>query len=765
MKRFHCGLLPALPFILLLSLAAGIGLSTFAEAARGTPFVHAHVYGTWWFRMAWTAVFAASVSLFACRTARKGCARRNRGRTCPDFAELRRASRKGRYFPLLLHLGFGMIFVGALATAFTGRKGMLHLREGLPAAEYVDERKQAVRLPFVIQLESFRIEYYPGTDTPADYVSRISCRHADGGVFACPTVSMNHVFSEQGYRFYQTSYDEDLRGSWLSVNYDPWGTAGTYAGFCLSVVGGLAVLCSRGGGFRRLLRHPLMRKGGLLLLILLFGGRQQARPALPVVKRAQADSLASRLVTYNGRVAPFDTPARDFVRKIYGRSSFRGLTPEQVAVSWMLYPEEWNRVPVILIKDAELRAALGLGEGMPRQHGRSRHVSLADLFDGTRYKLQPLWERERLAATREPGGGRSRLARAIQETDEKVGLILMLREGTLFRPLPPGVPRPSAWKIKAELLYNRVPFSKILFMVNLTLGFAAFGLLVFRMLSGRATSASSRRKGGTTWGNFREKRGASREKNRTPAVGEEKGAGRWMWSAALWLVTLFHAAGYALRGCVRGGLPLTDGYETMQFVALAILLTSCLLQRRFPSARASGFLLSGFALLVSALGEMNPQITPLMPVLASPWLSWHVSLIMISYGLFAFTFLNGVVALCIAWKRGTGSPVARGQIGRLTLLSRLLSYPATFLLGTGIVLGAAWANVSWGSYWSWDPKEAWALVSFIVYGISFHRRSLPFLRDPRLFHGYMVLAFGVVLMTYFGVNCLLGGMHSYANPQ
>ena len=161
---------------------------------------------------------------------------------------------------------------------------------------------------------------------------------------------------------------------------------------------------------------------------------------------------------------------------------------------------------------------------------------------------------------------------------------------------------------------------------------------------------------------------------------------------------------------------------------------------------------------------MNPQITPLMPVLASPWLSWHVSLIMISYGLFAFTFLNGILALCLIGKqKNTASPVTGEQIEQLTLLSRLLLYPGTFLLGIGIVLGAVWANVSWGSYWSWDPKEVWALAAFIIYGISFHRNSLPFFQRPWVFHGYMVFAFAVVLMTYFGVNYLLGGMHSYAN--
>ena len=507
-------IMKSVPFILLFWAAAGIGISTFVEDAHGTPFIQTYVYGTWWFKLLWTAVVVTSAALFVRRKMWKN-------------------------FPLLvLHLSFGVIFAGALTTAFTGHKGILHLRKDQPTGEYVNERKQVARLPFMMRLDSFRIAYYPGTEAPADYVSQISCQHIDGDIFARPIVSMNRIFSAQGYRFYQSSYDEDLEGSWLSVNYDPWGTGITYAGFCLMGLGCLLLLCARDGGFRRLLRHPLIRKGGLFLIALFGGCQLKADPALPVVKRVQADSLAIQQVVYNDRVAPFNTLARDFIQKIYGRPSFHGITPEQVVSSWMLYPEEWNRTPIIRIKNQELRTALGLKE---------EYASLNHLFDGTQYKLQPLWQREQ--------GNRSKLAQAIQETDEKVGLILMLRQGTLVRPLPPDVPHLSTQKVNAELWYNRIPFSKILFMVNLTLGFAAFGLFMFRMLTGRKEKAVSRR----------------------------------VWGTALCLTTLFHATGYALRGYIRGGFPLSNGYETMQFVALAVLLTACLLQRRFPAFRFPAF--------------------------------------------------------------------------------------------------------------------------------------------------------------------------------
>ena len=175
------------------------------------------------------------------------------------------------------------------------------------------------------------------------------------------------------------------------------------------------------------------------------------------------------------------------------------------------------------------------------------------------------------------------------------------------------------------------------------------------------------------------------------------------------------------------------------------------MSRRFRPAIPFGFLLSGFALLVSYLGQMNPQITPLMPVLVSPWLSLHVSVIMMSYALFAFILLNGVWALCVP-----------REAERLMTYSRLMLYPALFLLTAGIFIGAVWANVSWGRYWGWDPKEVWALITMLVYALPLHAASLPWFRKPRFFHIYTIAAFLSVLITYFGVNFFLGGMHSYA---
>lgn len=691
MKR----LLSVLYATLVLLLAA----ATFVEQARGTEFVERHIYHTAWFCCLWGALAVAAAAVL-----------------------IRPALR--RRFPMLLfHGSFLLILAGAMITFGTGRRGQVHLRPGIGVAAFVDrDTGQEVSLPFVVRLDSFRVEYYPGTEAAADYVSYLSLA-LPGGPLTERRVSMNRILRVQGYRFYQSSFDPDGEGSWLGVNHDPWGTPVTCAGYALLGLSMLAVLCSRRAGFRRLLAHPLLRRGGLFCLLLWagLGGNGQAREVggglLPVLNRQQADSLARCQVVYADRVAPLNTLARDFVQKLYGRPAYKGLSAEQVLGGWLLYPEAWSREPMIEVKDARLRRLLGL---------ETPYARLSDLFDGAHYRLRDYWQGGRVTDTR--------LSKAVLEVDEKVGLLLMLRDGLLLRPLPDdGSVEPlSACRVEAELLYNRLPFVRVLFMANL-----AAGLLSFLLLLGRV-------------------------------VGDGR-SGRWargVWRGLEWVLLLaasFHLCGYVLRWYVGGRVPLSNGYETMLFMALCILVLACLLVRRFPFVLPFGFLLSGCALLVAHIGQLNPQITPLMPVLVSPWLSAHVSFIMMAYALLSFLVLNGVLALFLLWRRrrGGGSGVD-GRVEQLTLLSRLLLYPAVFLLGAGIFLGAVWANVSWGRYWAWDPKEVWALVTFMVYGVAFHGGCLPVFRRPGFFHAWMVLAFLAVLMTYFGVNYFLGGMHSYA---
>ena len=365
---------------------------------------------------------------------------------------------------------------------------------------------------------------------------------------------------------------------------------------------------------------------------------------------------------------------------------------------------------------------------------------MVDLFEFdkmTTYRLKPYIRDFSAPTDIKP----SPLQKAAIETDEKVALVMMLQNGTLIRPLPTdGSVEPlSKEKLQAELLYNRIPFTKILFMFNLTMGIVF--ILVDKLTRYKLTRIDSVDKiqvGKLT------RNGAARSLSTRQLVN--------LSTKLLLLVALtFHLTGYLLRWYIGGRIPLSNGYETMQFLALCIMAFALFMSRRFRPALGFGFLLSGFTLLVAYLGQMNPQITPLMPVLVSPWLSLHVSVIMMAYALFAFILLNGVWALCLP-----------REAEQLMTYSRLLLYPAVFLLTAGIFIGAVWANVSWGRYWGWDPKEVWALITMLIYALPLHAASLPWFKRPKFFHIYLILAFLAVLITYFGVNFFLGGMHSYA---
>lgn len=697
----------ALIYALLILIMAA---ATFIESAYGSSFVSQWIYGSVWFCALWGALAViGGIWLF-----RHGISRR-------------------RIPMLLLHVALLCILCGAFITWLCGTRGHIHLRQGEPLSQYVrTEDNRLMSLPFTLTLDSFQIKHYPGTEAPMDYLSHLTVTEAETGKHTC-IVSMNCILSQGGYRFYQSSFDEDKQGTWLSVNHDPVGIAVTYTGYALLVLSMLWLLLHPHGGFRRLLRHPLWRSGGLLLLLLFATPAFSQKRIKAVWPLEQADSAASIQVIYNDRVAPFNTLARDFSLKLTGKTSYKGLTPEQLIGSWLLFPEAWKHEPMILVKSEALRHRLGI-------KGEGKYVRYTDFFDGETYLLAQLWQEAnqdtQLSSRRTP------LMKAVMEADEKVALITMLQRGELIRPLPSdGSVKPlSPSKVSAELLYNRIPFSKILFMCNLTLGLLTFIYMGYSLLRLREKVSS--------W-------------HRRLLVGS-----RLLLLGAL----LFHTAGLALRCYISGRLPLGNGSETMLFMTWCILVVAWFLRRRFTLVVPFGFMLSGFTLLVAWLGENNPQITPLMPVLLSPWLSLHVSLIMMSYALFAFMALNGLMAVwlyiatrqtrCLTpdvWQQHYGI-----KLERLALISRLFLYPAVFFLGIGIFVGAVWANVSWGRYWAWDPKEVWALITLLVYAAAFHTVSLPRFHRPLFFHIYMIAAFLTVLMTYFGVNFFLGGMHSYA---
>ncbi|MBR0394496.1 MAG: cytochrome c biogenesis protein CcsA [Alistipes sp.] len=669
----------------------------------------------------------------------------------------------------LFHLSLGIILTGALTTHLLAKQGQLHLRRGeAPIKQFILDSGTPSRLPFRIALCDFRMEYYPGTLAPMDYVSTLTI--TDDGETFVGKVSMNNILSYRSYRLYQSGYDPDGEGATLSVSYDPYGIAATYIGYALLLLSMLLFLLQPKSRFRALWSSSKRHVAIALLLICTSTATlsaKEAESAPSSVTAAIAEEFGNLHIYYHDRICPMQTLARDFTIKLYGKDSYKGLSAEQILCGWLFFPSEWESEPMLKIKGTDIVQLLGI-EG--------KYASIADFVSAENgYKLTP--------ALHNPNGKYNKAN--IAAANEKFNLVNMLCTGSLLRiypyysnednvsinwyspidTLPQGISEeeslfirqslilvaqnimqgkedeartlltqigryqlnrmgehaPSTTRFKAEKLYNATSWSRPLAMLCMTLGILAFILLIRRR---RATKVN---------------------------------IGLALVMLLVWLYLTLHIA---LRWYISRHVPLSNGFETMQFMAWCSLLVAQLAQRRFHMAQSFGLLICGFALLVAMMGEANPRITQLMPVLQSPLLSIHVMVIMIAYSLFAFMMLNGVMAITL--RLSHTSVEAEGEIAELHRTSRLMLYPALFLLTAGIFIGAVWANISWGRYWGWDPKEVWALITMLIYAFALHSDSIKVLRRPMVFHIFCILAFLSVLITYFGVNFFLGGMHSYA---
>lgn len=749
--------------------------ATFIEKSRGTDFVHTAVYGSWWFTALWALLAVAAVVYIVRRRVR-------------------------RLSTLALHLALLLILAGALLTHVSAWRGRVHLRSGLAVDTYYKlDRKGNVseeKLPFTMRLDTFIVSYHEGTQAEADYTSRFTVSGEGREVQA--EVSMNKIYEHGSLRFYQASYDRDLLGSVLAVNCDPWGIPVTYAGYALLFAALVWMLFDPKGRFRRLLRSPLLQKGTLCaVLFVCFSVNAKALNALP---RETADKFGRLFMVYNGRVCPVQTFAVDFTKKLTGASSYNGMTAEQVLTGFIFYGDEWSAEPLVKVKRGALRDALqlparctvntffnplmggyilgpyvreyyqGQTDKLHRQAAEmdDRLMMLMQLRRGGLLKVFPVtrggmtqWysPTDNIADTLVGDAERAYIANVFSLLNEEVhagrtaNVDQILGKMLAYQEKNAGSSLPSDAQVKAERALNAVPFATILFMVNLALG------IIFIIL----LTAPPTLKGSPTYPPQGEEMVTKAVKNTNfkanftfLPLGRVGGAALSLLSFIALTLCL------ALRWVASGRVPMGNGYETMLLLAWLVMLVALAVVRRFRIALPFGLLLSGFFLLVSHISSMDPQISHLMPVLNSPLLSLHVSVIMAAFALLSLTFLCAVTALLLRLFRGRNATGLADQTGRLALLSRLMLYPALALLGIGIFVGAIWANVSWGAYWNWDAKEVWGLITLMVYAVAAHDASLPFLRRPLGYHAFMALAFLTIVMTYFGVNYYLGGMHSYA---
>ncbi len=628
---------------------------------------------------------------------------------------------------LCLHLALLLVVAGALATSFSARKGMLHLRVGDLSSAYSDSKSGESPLPFSLRLDDFAVHYYPGTETPSDYSSRVSVISGKGAVVKEATISMNRILSYKGYRFYQTSYDEDSLGSTFTVARDPWGIGLVYSGYALFLLSFL-IFFFTDRKFKSLSRKVTGIAASLALF--LFAGTANAEaagtPAAKTVPKEVAEEFGKLYVSYHGRVCPLQSVAKDFKTKLYGISDVQGLSDEQVLTGWMFYPSSWREVP-----QKQRRA---------KTDAEAREDAIRALLGGDLLKIYPV------ADTLGRVGWYSQNDRLpeslsyeewlfIRKGMDYVGELLVkgdyeavettLEKIRKFQTQQAGDCLPSNAKLQAERLYNSFPplfpVAGIFLLVGLVLAMWCISYFI------KGVEINVR--------------------VRLSAL---------VLDAVMWV---FLSLMLALLWIAGGHVPLSNGAETMMAIAWTVLLAGLAFGRKFNLLPPYALIVSSLALMVAAMGQSNPAVTLLMPVLSSPLLSIHVSLMMLSYAILALIMINSASALGVyAVSKGKKMDV----VSRLADVSMLRLYFGVFFLAAGIITGSVWANVSWGCYWNWDPKETWALITLLIYAVAVHRTDIKPLRNPVVFHIFLLLAFVSVLFTYFGVNYLLGGMHSYA---
>ncbi len=659
-----------------------------------------------------------------------------------------------------------------------------------------------VRLPFAIKLVDFQLERYPGSMSPSSYASEVVVIDPEKNVKMPYRIYMNHVLDYRGYRFFQSSYDMDEKGSVLSVNHDP-GTLPTYIGYLMLAIGMFGSMLAYSSRFQYLMRRArdmqkLAEKCAPILAALVLtatlASPSYAKDAdkgikkydLPVIQEEHAEKFGELLVQDNGgRIEPIDTMARKVLRKVCRSEERFGLDADQIFLGMIVRPEQWQKAPMIKISLPGINKILGIDPKL-------KYATFDDFFDFSKkdsYKLGKLVEE----INRKRPAERSTLDKEILKVDERVNVMYMTFTGSLLRIFPNPKDKTGRWyapleaikhfdkksgqfvqailasyfsnvdsaleggdwekadksldvikeyqqfygasiipergRIKAELLMNKThPFQRLI-PLYLGVGFILLILSIYHIIKPKFTL-------------------------------------KWpvRISMALLILGFFvHTIGLALRWYISGHAPWSNGYESMLYIAWATLLAGFIFSKRSPITLAATGILAGLILFVAHLNWLDPEITNLVPVLKSYWLMIHVSLITASYG---FLGLGALLAFITLWlyiiKHGENRADIEYSIRELTHINEMSLIFGLALLTVGNFMGGVWANESWGRYWGWDPKETWALVTILVYAVVLHLRFVKSFRGVFAFNIASLLAFGSVIMTYFGVNYYLSGMHSYA---
>ncbi|MDD2789578.1 MAG: cytochrome c biogenesis protein CcsA [Sulfurimonas sp.] len=661
---------------------------------------------------------------------------------------------------------------------------------------------QTLQLPFAIKLLDFQLDRYPGSMSPASYASEVILLDKEENLEMPYRIFMNNILEHRGYRFFQASYDQDEQGTVLSVNNDP-GTLPSYIGYFLLALGMFWSLFSRDNRFSKLAQKAKKASKGeaasLIAVIALLASfspsyAEDLDPSLETIlsfDRAHAEKFGQLIVQDSGgRMKPLDTLATEILAKVHRSSSLDvgnyKLSADQVILGMMVRPDIYRDIKVIRTKDEAINKLIGA-------KADATYASFSQFFEDPEnmrgYKLMSAVEE---AARKEPKH-RDKFDKEVLKIDERVNISFMVYTGELLKIWPKQNDLANKWfatiealqtftpedgealrniavayftsideglasgdwskadlalleldkyqkfygsevypsknRVLAEVFYNKAQIFERLYPLYLLLGFALLILSFTKILK--------------------------------PAFKIDG-----YTKATLWLLVLFflaHTIGLAIRWYISGHAPWSNGYESMIYIGWATVLAGFIFSKRSPMTMASTGILAGLILFVAHLNWMDPQVTNLVPVLNSYWLSIHVSMITGSYGFLGLGALLGFISLTLfILKNEKNATQISFAIKELNSINEMSLMVGLVLLTVGNFLGGVWANESWGRYWGWDPKETWALVTILIYAVVLHLRFIKQVYNDFSFSVISLLAFTSVLMTYFGVNYYLAGLHSYA---
>ncbi|MDY8138384.1 cytochrome c biogenesis protein CcsA [Aquimarina sp. 2201CG5-10] len=667
-----------------------------------------------------------------------------------------------------------------------------------------------LELPFALKLNDFIAEKYPGTQNVyKSFKSKVDI--VDNNMSRPYEIYMNHVLDHKGYRFFQASFDQDEKGTVLSVNHDRWGTWITYAGYMLLYLGLMLILFIRGSRFKDLedmLSKVKSKKKALTvflaILVSTFSfGQQQPNHSdhlnvLPskekldsiikanVVDAEHAAKFGSIVIQdERGRMKPVNTFSSELLRKLSKKDTYEGLNADQVFVSMVENPFIWYSVPIIEIQreNDSIRKILGVPK-------TERRVSLIDLVeDDGSYKLAPYLEKA--SSTNTP----SSFEKDFLKTHEKFYLLNQALGGGILRVFPVPEDEGNKWVSVPQL--NEVKFSGMDSVYTRQI------IPIYRqsLAEARKTGDYSRPDQYVeSIKSFQEKYGSevlpSEEKIKAEIalnkydifrtlyryymmiglflmifvifrIFKESKVIRALINGTIGLVILLfiaHTAGLIIRWYVSGHAPWSDAYESMIYVAWMTLAIGLAFGKRSNLTIAATTFVAAIILFFAHQNWTDPAIANLQPVLDSYWVLIHVSIIVGSYGPFFVGAILGILALLLMIMTTSSNKKRMDlNIKEITIVNEMALTIGLVMLTIGNFLGGMWANESWGRYWGWDPKETWALVSIMIYAFVIHMRLVPGLRSRWWYNLMSVIAVYSILMTYFGVNFYLKGLHSYAS--